>query len=143
MTTAILAALALVAIAAPTASAGNGGVEEYVETFPGAGGDEPSGTAGGAPDDGSQASASAATATDSQDPDAAAAADLAEKTGPDQAEDPEGQAGSPAPATPAVVETPTTDDSGSDVVLPLILGAGLVAALAFLFLRRRQQLGSG
>jgi hypothetical protein len=144
----ILAALGLVAVALPTTALGQGnaGVDEYVENLPGPGGGDP--TAGGDDSDdpgGGPLAPAEVASLEELGSDGAAAAALAQGSGPQDANDAD-NAGRPKPASPGdddrsgaaeVLGTLTgNSDSGMGIALPIVLGATLVAALAFLLVRR-------
>jgi hypothetical protein len=145
----ILAALGLMAVALPTTALGQGnaGVDEYVENLPGPGGGDP--TAGGDDSDdpggGGPLTQAEVASLEELGSDGAAAAALAQGSGPQDANDADNAGGSrPAPSgdddrsgAAEVLGTLTgNSDSGMGIALPILLGTTLVAALAFLLVRR-------
>jgi hypothetical protein len=144
----ILAALGLMAVALPTTALGQGnaGVDEYVENLPGPGGGDPTAGGGDSDDPGAGPLTPAEVASLKElGSDGAAAAALAQGSGPQDANDADNAGGS-RPASSGdddrsgaaeVLGTLTgNSDSGMGIALPIVLGATLVAALAFLLVRR-------
>ena len=145
----LCALCALLALPALASAQGNAAQDEYTENVPGGAGDRPS-------DEGGGGSLPPGTAQDLQalGADGAAAAALAAATGPDRREDGRGQRSGQGQGSDArldadggsgggvgeivndiVVGSPD-DDGGMGFLLPLILGASLVAAIGFLLARR-------
>jgi hypothetical protein len=142
--------LALVAPAAAWAQ-GSGGTDEYVEQLPGAGGDKPSSDSGGDAETDEPLTPSAEEAIEEQGADGSAAVELAQSTGPDDGGGGDsGQGGSGGDGLrgsdadsglPEVIGDVASgsDDSDMGVLLPIVIGATLVAALAFVIIRRRRR----
>jgi hypothetical protein len=156
---AVLVALVIVALPAMASAQGGSGIDEYTEDVPGGGGGTPSndGNGGGAPLPGASQDA-----LQEQGTDGAAAAELAESTGPGNgsgggggegggtgSDSGSGPAGSPTnPASTGggdssgsgiddvVVELAGGSEDGMGILLPIILGSVLVAAVAFVLIRR-------
>lgn len=148
----------LLACTVPAAALGqdNAGVDEYSEQVPGGGGNQPSnpnaggGGSGGSGDpDGGPLTPAQVAALEAQGADGAAAASLAQQTGPDSTAgrggagdgSAGGGGGSAADDGGGLTEIAGNiaggSDSGMGVALPLILGAALIGALAFVVMRRR------
>jgi hypothetical protein len=148
----MIALLAVIlALVAPTAALaqGSGGTDEYVEQLPGAGGDKPSSGSGGDAETDEALTPSAEEAIEEQGADGSAAVELAQSTGPDGGGD-SGQGGSGGDGLrgsdadsglPEVIGDVASgsDDSDMGVLLPIVIGATLVAALAFVIIRRRRR----
>lgn len=148
--TAIAVLLALLLLAVPAAAQqvnappGNAGVDEYLETVPGAGGNRPS-DAGA---DRSPLTPGARSELERQGADGRAAAELAEREGP--AADKGSAKPAPVQSLPqddaddgllgALGSAATGSDDGMGIWLPLLLVLSAVAALAaVVFQRRRMQ----
>jgi hypothetical protein len=135
---------------------GPGGTDEYVEQLPGAGGNEPSEQSAGDPETDEPLTPAQQGAVEEQGADGSAAVELAQATGPDGGGDSAGdsadggsgggnQAGSEARSgLPGVVGNVAgeSDDSGTGILLPLVIGGTLVAALALVIVRRRRHAAS-
>lgn len=155
----LIAATALLVSAVPAMAMaqGNAGVDEYTETVPGAGGDKPSmgggGDGSGESSGGGPLTPSQVAALEEQGPDGAAAAGLAQSTGPDSKGTPGGKEGESFAGTEAPSGAPGSDTSGSGIpgaigdlaggsdsgmglVLPIVLVAALLGAVAFVIARR-------
>ncbi len=144
----IIVPIALLAlIAAPVQAAaqggGHGAIEEYTEQLPGGGGGNPTGDSGDSGDSGGLLTPAQVAALEAEGSEGAKAAKAAQSTGPDRqgggsdgsgAPAPEGDDG--APLGEVVVELAGGDDSGLGVALPIVLGAALLGALAFVIARR-------
>lgn len=142
ISTLIAAALVAGVPAASALAQGNSAVDEYTETIPGGGGDNASGSddgGGGSPlpeDVAADFGAAGAEGTD--------AARVAEATGPDKGNanqsgpnDSAGGSNADAGVPGVVTEVLGSDsDSGMGILLPIVLGATLLAAIAFLAARR-------
>ena len=142
--------VAIMLLAPTVASAqGPGGSDEYVEQLPGAGGDQPSQNSaedGEDPETAEPLAPAAEEALDEQGADGNAAAELAQATGPDGGGDSAEGGGSESGSgggsgLPDVVGNVAgeADDSGMGVLLPLVIGGTVVAALAFVIVRRRRR----
>jgi hypothetical protein len=151
VSTSLLAALLFpVAAAAKTVPPGNSGADQYSETLPGAGGNDKTnagGSSGGSQDD--VLSATAQKNLDQLGGAGQATADLAEATAPQRQgtgqdkrqgdrkatdNDPSGSSG----FVDVLGQVAGNDDSGGmGIMLPLILASSLLAAFAFLWVRRR------
>jgi hypothetical protein len=144
----IVAAIVLASVALPTTALGQGnaGVDEYVEDLPGPGGGDPTkgGDDSGDPGGGPLAPAEVAS-LEELGSDGAAAAALAQGAGPRDVNHADNAGGSkPAPSGddnrsgPAEVLGTLTGnaDSGMGLAFPIVLGATLVAAVAYLLVRR-------
>ena len=137
---------------APTVASAQGGTDEYVEQLPGAGGNEPSEQSAGDPETDDSLTPAQEDVVEEQGADGSAALDLAQATGPDGGGDSAqggsgggDQAGSKAgTGLPGVVGNVAgeSDDSGTGILLPLVIGGTLVAALAFVVIRRRHAVSS-
>ena len=144
--TVVLVLLAVLSLAVPAAAQqvnappGNAGVDEYLETVPGAGGNRPTNRdTGRAP-----LPAPARRALERQGTDGQAAADLAERTGPaptqrDKQPAPAAQppGGDRGGALGALGRAADGSDEGMGLVLPILLALSAAAALAALLVRRR------
>jgi hypothetical protein len=140
------ALLAFAAVPGLAAAQDNSAIDEYTENVPGAGGDRPSrgvdGGSGG--ESGSTLPPASSGALASEGADGAAAAALAQATAPARepggstARDREG-AGGGLPSVGDIVAWVGggSDSDGLGIVLPIILGSVLVAAVLFLLARRR------
>jgi len=161
----VVAMLALPSVTTAQAQ-GNAGVDEYTEDVPGGGGNQPSGENGGssgenggsgATSDGGPLTSAQVAALEAQGKDGESAAALAQSTGPDLKGGKPGKgetngqagAGTEAGASPtepdsggsgigdAVGDLVNGPDSGMGVLLPIILGLTLIAAVAFFLIRRK------
>jgi hypothetical protein len=147
----LILSLASPAGAAQVAPPGNSGVNQYSETLPGAGGDQPSsdpGGGGGAGNRGSSLSPKAKRALEEQGPTGAAVAGLASRTAPqiarsgdigrgrDSAGSSDGKS-----AFGAGVDQLAGDSGGMGIALPIILLLSLIGAIAVFVLRRRNEQG--
>jgi hypothetical protein len=152
-TTIALVALAL-AVPAGAQAQDNSALDEYLETIPGAGGDNPSsGQDGGSGGGGDPLPAETSASLESQGPAGAAAAAVAEATAPERrggaggsgererrgSEDGGSGGGGGLPAVDEVVDNVAggSDSDGLGIVFPIVLGAALLAAIAFVLIRRR------
>jgi hypothetical protein len=139
---------------------GNSGVDQYLENVPGAGGDRPSDGggkgSGGGGSGGSSLPPGARSALDARGPIGAAVADLAEATAPSRngGDGAAGGARSGQGQDDGVALTAESDEGsglgnvldtifgglggGMGIVLPLILAAGLAAAVLVFLARRRR-----
>jgi hypothetical protein len=123
----------------------NSAIGQYVEDVPGAGGARPSetpgggGPVGGAPGAG-LLSPAASQALAEQGAAGRSAARLAEDTAPEKGDGgPAAAGGGRGSGIKGIVDAVTGSDSdGMGVVLPIILGASVLAALLLLALRRRR-----
>jgi len=145
----LLAAMALLTLGLPAVATaqGNGGVDEYEEVLPGPGGGNESSGGGDDGDDSSGPLTPAqVSALEEQGSDGAAAAELARQTGSDRDR---GPGGDPLSATADVPDDSSgvaevvgdlaggSGGGGMGIVLPIVLGAALVGAIAFVVARRR------
>jgi hypothetical protein len=165
----MLVLLSTTAVACAAGGSGNSSVDEYTEDVPNAGGNTGGGSGGGP---GSGGGADLPSNVDEQfqqaGADGAAAASLAEGTSPspahqtpassgdggqgDNATDgggangqPQTGSGQPAGGAATLSSAPagSADDSGGPgLVLPIILIAGLVGAIAYVLVRRSGRLGA-
>jgi hypothetical protein len=151
LTIGVVALAALLAPAAIGYAQDNAAQDEYTENIPGGGGDRPSDNGGSG---GGGGSLPPGTAQDFQalGADGQAAAALAETTGPGgevgrdrgagaRGVSAGGQPASGGSATGDVVGDlvgGSGEEGGMGVALPLILGASLLGAIAFLIVRRRR-----
>ena len=124
------------------APGGHGAIEEYTETLPGPGGDNPTGESTDTGTGGSLSPEQVA-ALEAEGSEGANAAKAAQSTGPDRKGGGSDRAGAPAPESDGgagVVEVigdlAGGDDSGMGVALPIVLGVALLGALAFVIARR-------
>jgi hypothetical protein len=148
--TIVMVALAAFLVAPPTGSAqDNSAQDEYTENVPAGGGDKPSDDAGSG---GSGGSLSPGTVQDFQalGADGQAAAALAEATAPGGENgwhrgagsggvsgDGQSAGGSAIDDVVSDIAGGSSDEGGMGIALPLILGASLLAAIAFIVARRR------
>jgi hypothetical protein len=147
----VLAALALPSAAAAAGSnapPGNSGVDQYFETIPSAGGNHPA--ARGAKPGAGGLSAAERRRLAAAGPTGAAAADLAAANAPRRARH-HAPAGTTAPLPSAAGRSPFSaalhavsgsDSSGLGILLPLILGATLLAGILAVAVRRRSSQAS-
>jgi hypothetical protein len=163
VTTASLAILAMLAApgVATAQGPGNGGADEYSETIPGAGGNHPTspggGGGGGEPGEptggGGPLTPAQIAALEAAGEDGAAAAALAQSTGRDTKQTAGKGSGATADEDGASSGASSGDSAGSGItelvgdvaagsddgmgpVLPIILAAALIGAIAFLIVRR-------
>jgi hypothetical protein len=144
---ALLAVILALTAPAVASAQGPGGTDEYVEQLPQAGGNNPSQSSAD-PETDEPLTPSQEEAVEEQGADGSAAIELAQATGPDgggnssQGGSGDGQSESDARSRlPAVVGDVASgsDDTDMGVLLPLVIGATLVAALAFVIIRRRRR----
>ena len=142
--------LALLAPGTVASAQGPGGTDEYVEQLPGAGGNNPTSQSSEDPETDEPLTPSDAEAVEEQGADGSAAVELAQTTGPDDGGGDSAQGGSGGkgqPGSDAGSGLPEvigdvaggSDDSDMGVLLPVVIGATLVAALAFVIIRRRRR----
>lgn len=137
--------------AAQVSPPGNSGVNQYSETLPGAGGDQPSSDAGSgsaAANGGSSLSPEAQRALQDQGPAGAAVADLASKTAPrvpnsgaQGDRDSSNSSGGDSAIGAGVDQLAGNDASGMGIALPIILLLTLIGAAAIFAMRRRNAQG--
>jgi hypothetical protein len=152
LTVVLVALCGLLALPASGNAQDNSAQDEYTENVPAGGGDRPSDNAGGGGSGEGGGSLPPRTVQDFQalGADGQAAAALAEATAPDgekgrdratgargDAGEPTSGGGSPIGEVVGDIAGGPSDEGGMGVVLPLILGAGLLAAIAFIVARRR------
>jgi hypothetical protein len=151
LTVVLVALCGLLALPASGNAQDNSAQDEYTENVPAGGGDRPSDNAGGGGSGEGGGSLPPGTVQDFQalGADGPAAAALAEATAPggekgrDRATgargdgEPAGGGGSPIGEVVGDIASGSSDGGGMGVALPLILGAGLLAAIAFIVARRR------
>ena len=139
----VVTVLSLIAIPASGAFAqSNSAVDEYTETVPGGGGDNPV-SGGGDPTGGTPLPSDVAGELQAAGDDGVAAAELAESAGgpadrkPSTSSDrpSDDQGGGFGSAISEIIEP--DDDSGMGIALPIILGAALIAATIFGIARSR------
>jgi hypothetical protein len=143
----IITALVIAPLALPTTAPGqsNGGVDEYVEELPGPGGGSPDGGEDSVDTGDGPLTPAQVSSLGELGSDGAAAAALAQGGGPqDGTDDKDGRGSKAAPSgddgrsgAAEVLGTLTGNaDSGTGIGLPIVLGATLIAAVAFLLVRR-------
>lgn len=151
VSTSLLAALLFpVAAAAKTVPPGNSGADQYSETLPGAGGNDKTNSGGSSGGSQDVLSVAAQKNLDQLGPAGQATADLAQSTAPprqdgntsskqkggraNSADSPSGSSGF---ADVLKQAGGGGDSGGMGIMLPLILASSLLAAFAFLWVRRR------
>lgn len=143
--TLVVALVVALGLAAPAiaqqvnAPPGNSAVDEYLETVPEAGGNQPTNSNNGR----TPLPAAARRALERSGPDGQAAADLAERGGADAApqRQPPATAVTPRAAGSGVVDPLRRAAGGSDegmgLMLPILLAAGAIGAVMAVLWRRR------
>jgi hypothetical protein len=148
----LILSLASSAGAAQVAPPGNSGVNQYSETLPGAGGDQPSSDSGGGGAEGNQGSSlspKAQRALQEHGPTGAAVAGLASQTAPqvansgaqNRSHDSRESGGGGSALGAGVDQLSGSETSGMGVALPIIILLSLIGAIAVFVLRRRNEQG--